>query len=192
MTINNIKLQVKRTNRKTIAIKMEYDGSVTVIAPVNASDFEIERVVTKNAEWIRSKSEYRKKTTEGKNTEPISELELEAIRRAAAIILPNRVKEWANRLGITYNRVTVKKMFTIWGSCSSKKNINLNCLLMLAPDKVIDYIIVHELAHLKHMDHSKAFYAFIDANFAYRKECQRWLKDEGLLIISRARRGINT
>ncbi len=192
MTIERLEYTVKRSKRKTLAIRFEYNGSVTVLAPITASNASIEKAVKNNAEWIAKKAEERRKFLSGKNTEPISVEEVLSLKMKAENTIPARLDRWAERLGVSYNKLTVKTMYSRWGSCSIDKNISINCLLILAPDIVIDYILVHELSHLKFMDHSKAFYAFVDSNFPYRKESQRWLKEDGALLIGRAKRGIIT
>ena len=72
--------------------------------------------------------------------------------------IPGRVKYYADIIGVTYGKITIRNQKTRWGSCSSKGNLNFNCLLMLMPPEVIDYVVVHELCHRKQMNHSKAFW----------------------------------
>ena len=76
----------------------------------------------------------------------------------ARIFIPERVKYYAEVIGVDYGRITIRCQKTRWGSCSSKGNLNFNCLLMLMPSEVIDYVVVHELCHIKQMNHSKAFW----------------------------------
>ncbi len=191
MTIDKLEYTVKRSNRKTVAIRFECDGKVTVLAPLNAGDRVIEMAVKNNADWISKKSDERQKHLIGKNTDPITDDQIADLKSKAMAVLPALLDRWASKLGVSYNKFSVRKMYSRWGSCSADKNISINCLLMLAPDSVINYIIVHELSHLRYMDHSKDFYTFVDSHFSYRKECQRWLKDDGVLIVSRARHGEN-
>lgn len=80
----------------------------------------------------------------------------------ARVYLPARLKELADLHGFTYNRLTLRNSRTRWGSCSSKKNINLSIYLMKLPKHLIDYVILHELCHLIHMNHSPAFWALLD------------------------------
>ena len=82
-------------------------------------------------------------------------------RQQAKLYLPQRTREIAEPLGFEYERVRIKNQKTRWGSCSIKRNLNFNLRLMMAPPDAIDYIIVHELCHLVHMNHSKAFWALV-------------------------------
>ena len=187
MTINDLQYSVKRSKRRTLAIRCGFDGSLTVLAPFIASRSDIEKAIEGNLWWITKKSEERKKLFENKDTTPIDAAETVALMKKAKERLPERFDSWANVLDVSYNKLSVKLMLSRWGSCSSARNISVNCLLMLAPEYVIDYIIVHELAHIKHMDHSKDFYIFVDKHFHLRKKAQLWLKNDGVLIINRAR-----
>ncbi|TKG92452.1 M48 family peptidase [Puteibacter caeruleilacunae] len=83
---------------------------------------------------------------------------IELLRMEAKFYLPYRVEELAKKHNFTYNRVFVKNLKTKWGSCSAARNINLNIHLMRLPDELIDYIILHELAHTKELNHSKRFW----------------------------------
>ena len=86
----------------------------------------------------------------------------ETLRYEAKNYLPERTQELANQKGILINQIRVKKVKTRWGSCSSKSNINLSLYLMLLPDDLIDYVILHELAHIKHQNHSVAFWNHLE------------------------------
>ena len=96
-----------------------------------------------------------------------------------------RAAHYAAIMGVDFNRITIRNQTTRWGSCSAKKNLNFNALLMLTPGEVIDSVIVHELAHLKHMDHSQAFYAEVLRVYPDYRKWDRWLKKNGELLMRR-------
>ncbi len=87
----------------------------------------------------------------------------ETLRAEAKAYLPGRLHELADRYGFSYNRVTIKHNLSNWGSCSSKGNINLNLCLMLLPPDLQDYVMLHELCHLKEMNHSAKFHALLES-----------------------------
>lgn len=91
-----------------------------------------------------------------------SEAEIEALRRQAKAELPGRLAELAVCYGFSYNRVTVKHNASNWGSCSSKGNINLNLNIVRLPRILQDYILLHELCHLRHQDHGQAFHLLLE------------------------------
>lgn len=87
----------------------------------------------------------------------------EALRKQAEYYIPARVAELAARAGMRYGRVTIKRITSRWGSCSSKQNLNFSLYLMLLPRASVDYIICHELAHLVAFDHSPRFWQVVDS-----------------------------
>ncbi len=98
-------------------------------------------------------------------------------RHLAEQFLKDRIKELGKQTGLTCNRVTVRSAKTRWGSCSQKGNINLNWKLILLPKPVIDYVIIHELSHLKEMNHSKKFWEQVAEFCPKWREHRQWLKD---------------
>ena len=101
----------------------------------------------------------------------------------ARIFIPERVKYYAEVIGVDYGRITIRCQKTRWGSCSSKGNLNFNCLLMLMPSEVIDYVVVHELCHRRVMDHSARFWAEVEREYPdYRRQIQ-WLNAEGEALL---------
>ena len=97
-----------------------------------------------------------------KDVSPLSSEEIEALRRQAKAELPPRLSELASRYGFTYNRVSIKHNATNWGSCSARKNINLNLSIMRLPRVLQDYVLLHELCHLRHQDHGHAFHLLLE------------------------------
>jgi predicted metal-dependent hydrolase len=97
-----------------------------------------------------------------KDVKPASEGEIEKLRRQAKAELPGRIAELAVRYGFTYNRVTIKHNATNWGSCSTKGNINLNLSIMRLPRVLQDYVLIHELCHLRHPDHGHGFHLLLE------------------------------
>ena len=87
---------------------------------------------------------------------------IEALRKQAKACLPQRLKELADRYGFVYNRVAIKHNATNWGSCSTKNNINLNLNIIRLPQVLRDYILLHELCHLRHRDHGQAFHLLLE------------------------------
>ena len=91
----------------------------------------------------------REKQASLANVDKLSMDEIKALAEQALKVIPERVKYYAEKLGVTYWRITIRNQRTRWGSCSQKRNLNFNCLLMLVPPEVLDSVIVHELCHIK-------------------------------------------
>ena len=182
-----MKVTVIRSNRKTVAIQVNSDLSVTVRAPRSASEKDIEEILKKKEAWISKHIEKIKKTKERFEAEPTEKLTREkviALAEEALKVIPARVEYFARVIGVTYGKITIRNQKTRWGSCSSKGNLNFNCLLMLAPPEVLDYVVVHELCHRKQMNHSKAFWSEVEKVLPDYKEARKWLKEEGSQMIT--------
>lgn len=183
-----MKVTVIRSNRKTVAIQVNSDLSVTVRAPRSVSEKDIEEILKKKEAWISKHIEKIKETKERVEAEPTEKLTREkviALAEEALKVIPERVEYFAKVIGVTYGKITVRNQKTRWGSCSSKGNLNFNCLVMLTPLEVIDYVVVHELCHRKEMNHSKAFWAEVEKVLPNYKEQVKWLKENGGQIIGR-------
>lgn len=100
-----------------------------------------------------------------------------AERKKAKEIIVARVKHWARVLDLEYSRVFVKDQRTLWGSCSGRRNLNFNWRLAAAPPEALDYVVIHELCHLREMNHSKRFWDHVGAVCPGYKAQRRWLRD---------------
>ena len=137
-------------------------------------------------EFVKSKRNWIQKHLADR-TKPLPHLTEEQLRQLALQtkqILPSRVAHYARLMGVTYGRITVRNQRTRWGSCSGKGNLNFNCLLALAPVEIMDYVIVHELCHLKHMNHSKAFWDLVGQIMPDYEIRRKWLKDNGSALMA--------
>lgn len=182
-----MKVTVIRSNRKTVAIQVNSDLSVTVRAPRSASEKDIEEILKKKEAWISKHIEKIKEAKERFEAEPTEKLTREkviALAEEALKVIPERVEYFAKVIGVTYGKITIRNQKTRWGSCSSKGNLNFNCLLMLAPPEVLDYVVVHELCHRKQMNHSKAFWSEVEKVLPDYKEARKWLKEDGSQMIT--------
>ena len=171
---------VIRSRRKTVAIQITPDGQVQVRCPLRAKDTDIRRLVESKAAWIA-----RHLAALPAPEAPFTQEELAELTSRAKDFFPRRTAHWAQRLGLQYGRITIRHQRSCWGSCSAKGNLNFNCLLMLAPEEVADYVIVHELCHLVHHNHSKAFWDLVAQTIPDYAVCRQWLKSNGKALIGR-------
>ena len=185
--MQNIDITIIRSNRKTIAIQINPDLTVTVRAPRRATQREIERILKEKEPWIRKHIEQFREKQMQYDQQKMAILSNEDIRQLAkdaVEYIPKRVGHFAKIIGVDYGRITIRNQKTRWGSCSSKGNLNFNCLLMLTPPEVIDYVVVHELCHRKEMNHSKAFWREVEKVIPNYKEYVEWLKNSFLWHVS--------
>ena len=100
-------------------------------------------------------------------------------------MIPERVRYYAERIGVRPKKITIRNQKSRWGSCSAGGNLNFNCLLMLAPTEVMDSVVVHELCHMKEMNHSERFYREVYRVYPEYDRCHRWLKEHGAELLAR-------
>lgn len=172
--------ELRRGNRRTIAIEVRKDLSVIVRAPKFVSVSEINKFVGEKADWIdknlKKMQERQAKESEGTD---LTEQEIRLLATRAKRIIPPRVRKYAEIIGVDFGSITIRMQKSRWGSCSAKGNLNFNCLLMRAPEEILDYVIVHELCHRKEMNHSDRFWAEVEKVMPSYKERRKWLKDHG-------------
>ena len=176
---------VIRSRRKTLAMEVS-DKGVTIRAPLRAGWAEIRAFAEKHRQWAEKHlREAQARAEAAGNQPPLTEKELRALAEEALKVIPGRVRFYAEKIGVSYGRITIRNQRTKWGSCTEKGNLNFNCLLMLAPPEVLDSIVVHELCHRKVMNHSRAFYDEVLRVFPDYRKWQRWLRENGSLLMKR-------
>ena len=150
----------KRKGSRRISIRVHPVKGVSVTVPYMVPYMAAEAFFRLKRDWVletmaRQKEKY-------KDVAPADPQEVESLRRQAKKVLPVRLAELAGRYGFTYNRVAIKHNSSNWGSCSAKNNINLNLNIVRLPAALQDYILLHELCHLRHHDHGHAFHLLLE------------------------------
>ncbi len=171
---------VIRSARKTVGLRVRPDGRLEVRAPLQMTDDEIRRLLERHRQWI-AKHTARRAERQPSWTDAERRAMAETLRQA----LPGIVNDFARRLGLWPARVTIRCQKSRWGSCSAKGNLNFNCLLAAAPDHVRRYVVLHELCHLKYMNHSRDFWALVASQMPDYAAAKAWLKGEGQRLIDR-------
>lgn len=162
------------SKRKTIAIQITKSCEVIIRAPIGASKRRIEDFVECHRSWID-----KHLSIQGSRAQRYPELsceELSQLKTKAWELLPQRVEYFSAIMGVKPTNISINQAKTRFGSCSDKGRINFSCRLMRYPIEAIDYVVVHELAHLKHLNHSREFWAFVGKFLPDYKERKRLLK----------------
>ncbi len=149
--------EIVRSRRRTVALEVTREGRVLVRAPLRMPQGEIERFVASHAAWLE-KAQAKVAARQAAHP-PLTEQETAALRQRAKEVLPGKVAHYAAIMGVTPTSVKITSARTRFGSCSGKNGICFSLYLMQYPQEAIDYVVVHELAHIRHHDHSPAFYA---------------------------------
>lgn len=168
-----------RSNRKSIVVQVCRDGSVVVRVPLGCPEEKAAEFVEQKRDWIlrnigKMQAAEQKRCQQELTPAQKNEKLLEARR-----VFPQRVEFYAKKMGVTYGRITIREQKSRWGSCSGKGNLNFNWKLIRMPGKILDYVVVHELAHRREMNHSPAFYRIVASVLPDYRERERWLKEHG-------------
>lgn len=182
-----MEFEVRYSRRKTVAIEITREAKVLIRAPYRMSVNEINRFVEKHMDWIAiHRQKAFKRLEEAEKDEKLDENQIRKLAEQAAAVIPGRVAYFAGQMNVSYGRITIRNQKTRWGSCSSKGNLNFNCLLMLVPSEVLDYVVIHELCHRKEMNHSVRFWHEVEKVLPGYREQEKWLKEHGGRIMERA------
>lgn len=177
-------IEIIKSKRKSISIEVKPDLRVIVRAPIFMPMMAIEQFIAEKSDWINknlAKAQAQNSVSEVKFTAA----EIAELKQKAKQNIPQRAEYLSKLMGVRYNKVCIKCQSTRWGSCSSLKNLNFNCLLVLCPEEVMDYVIIHELCHLKEMNHSSKFWAEVKRYCPSYNEHKKFLKTEGSILLRR-------
>ena len=179
----NIQYTLIRTNRKSIGIRISDTGEVIVRAPRRTPVQEIEAVLVKHTEWI----EKNKRRTEDRQAQldRLDQEQTEQLRQLAKVYLTKKTEYFAALMGLTYNKITITSAKKRLGSCSTGGSICYSLYLLLYPDAAVDYVVVHELCHLKQMNHSKKFWKEVERYMPDYQNYKKWLNENGGALIER-------
>ena len=217
-----------RSKRKTLALIVENDGTLTVRAPLRMHEADIWRFIEAKTDWIKRKQVMAQKEAEllhqyvdgetflylgkeillrivsaegprkgnkkpalvmdgffklTKSAQPQAKSFFEAwYKKQARAVLSERIEYFAGERGFKVKKIRVSSARTRWGSCSTKGTLSFTWRLVMAPLEVIDYVVVHELCHLKELNHSKAFWSQMEAILPDYKVQRKWLKKNGKFL----------
>ena len=176
---------VRDARRRSLKATAE-NGELVVYAPRGVSEWQIRMFVSQNADRLEQiLRKERARTAAAESAGLLSEADVEALKKAAKKEFPRLVERFAPLVGVSYGRIAVRVQKTRWGSCSGAGNLNFNALLMLAPENVREYVVVHELCHRKHMDHSTAFWAEVARVYPGYRAAKSWLTKNGGVLQAR-------
>jgi len=176
--MNKYEYHLERTDRKTVQLKICSDGSLLIRAPQRYPVREIERLIEQHESWIEKHRSMIEKRVEREQMYAGTPEQIEALYQKAREILPQKVAHYARLMDVMPTGIRITSAEKRFGSCSGKNSLCFSYRLMMYPEKAIDYVVVHELAHIRHHDHSAAFYAFVASVLPDYKQREALLKDK--------------
>lgn len=179
-------VKVIRSNRRTISLEITSPGEILVRAPRRMSEVEIRAFVESKSSWLAKHLQKKEQDLEAVQEEGhFTEAEIKRLTCLAKQVIPEKVAYYARLMGVTYGCITIRKQKSRWGSCSREGNLNFNCLLMMTPTEVLDYVVVHELSHRLEMNHSARFWAQVEKVIPDYRGPRKWLKEHGSRLMLR-------
>ncbi len=170
---------VKRSTRaRTMRLAIYPDGNVVVTAPRFFALQAIEDFVMKHSTWVRTKVE----ETRGRSILRIRRADIPNLKKQALLLAIQRAEYYAALYGVTYKKISIRAQKSRWGSCSERGNLSFNYKIAVLDPYVADYIIVHEICHLKQFDHSKAFWALVAEQFPDHQELRLKLRNTATIF----------
>lgn len=180
--LGEIRISVIRSARKSLGLEVRDANTVLARIPTRVSDRELKAFVENHRSWILEKTAVMAEREENRKSTPapLPELLSKTDWMKIQLKIGKRVRHYCETMGVTVGYVTVKSQKTRWGSCSAKGNVNFNYQLAFLPDELLDYVVIHELAHRRHMDHSMAFWAEVEKYCPDYRERRERLKEYSL------------
>lgn len=166
--------RIVRSRRKTVAVTVTRDGEVVIRCPLRMTEEAAKAFAAEHEAWIRRHVLEAKERLSHRMTYTPDEVKQFSMQ--ARTVFEEKAAYFAGRMGVAYHRITIRGQISRWGSCSTKGNLNFNWKLMLVPEELQDYVVVHELAHLKEMNHSKRFWAVVEEVLPDYKERRKALR----------------
>lgn len=183
-----------KSDRNSYSIQISVERGVVIRTPLRYSELFLERMLHEKEKWIIKKYEEVCANREKMMHSAYSQKERDDLKKiyikAAKEYFPKRVQYYVNEVywdeneifeetQLPYVNITIRDQKTRWGSCSSKGTLSFNWRLMLAPPRVLDYVVVHEICHFKYMDHSREFWRMVESIIPDYRERRKWLKEHG-------------
>lgn len=171
-------IEIVRCRRRTIGLRVGVDARLVVRVPLRASERSIQDVLRQKHQWIVSAQE-KMRRRQAEMAPPIPPQFVREYKRQALQIISSRVQYYAALMQLSPAAIKVNSARRRWGSCSVRGFLNFSYRLIFAPLTAIDYVVVHELAHMRYLNHSRAFWNVVESVLPDFRQPHRWLKDHG-------------
>ena len=174
--------RIIRSTRRSVSLTITPTGELVIKAPENAPDAVILEFVAKKRRWIARKVEEAKERSARVLSFDLPPYKLATIEKRAQGVLAEITRDWAARMEVKPLDIKTTKARTLWGSCTGRDVIRLNWRLLLVPAECREYVVVHELAHIRHKNHSREFWSMVETHCPEYKNLRQKLQDYAPLL----------
>lgn len=171
-------IEIIRSDRTTAAIQITKDLTVRIRAPFAATDEELYALAQKHKDWIEKHMQIQKQRNEARTAYELSEEDAQELKELARKVIPPKVEYYAKLMGVKPKSIKITSAHSRFGSCSGQNGLCFSYILMRYPEEAIDYVVVHELAHIKHHNHGRSFYALIGKYMPDYKRREKLLRED--------------
>jgi predicted metal-dependent hydrolase len=180
------KIKLIKSFRRTISISIEQDGSLTVRAPRGIANHHIDDFLKEKSSWIEKHISKAKEKDEKARalTSKIDSKKILYYKKKIRKILEERTQYFASKYNLRFQKIRLSSARKRWGSCSSSNSLNFNWRIIFAPKEVLDYLVIHELAHTRHKNHQKQFWNLVEEMDPLYKQNRKWLKNNSYILDS--------
>jgi len=168
--------KITYSRRKTVGLIIRHDGTFEVKAPLRTPITVIQTFIHSKQRWVEN---HQQKAFQRNALKPVYSVEqIKEYKNKARATLSNKVAYWAEKMGAPYGTIRIKNTSTRWGSCSSKNNLNFHWKLVLFPVEILEYVVIHELAHVFEKNHSSRFWNIVQRYYPQYLAARTWLKTD--------------
>ena len=176
-----VEVEVRRSSRaRQWRLEVPWGGPARLTVPQRMSRADVDNVLSEKWFWIEDQ---RRRQVPRLGLERLTVSEIEA-RTGARELVSALAEVEAERLGVVYQRIRIGGQRTLWGSCSARGTLSFNWRLVLAPLEVLDYVVVHELCHLRVPNHSRRFWALVERHRPHWRDQRGWLREYGPELLA--------
>ncbi|MCR5484230.1 MAG: M48 family metallopeptidase [Clostridiales bacterium] len=169
-------VKIVRSDRRTCAIQIDRDLTVVLRLPKNYPESRIPELLRQYDAWIKKHIEIMRLKNEARTEYELTDDDIKRLTELARRVIPEKVKHYSKIMGLTPTGVKITSAHSRFGSCSGKNSLCFSYILMRYPDEAIDYVVVHELAHIKHHNHSRSFYSLVGKYMPDYREREKLLR----------------